>query len=390
MGDDTSETSPDSSPQAPSKSDKTNSDISPWIKNTAAMVGVFAALAGIWVSVHQLRQKADTDLAAATATELAEAHKVEVAKLQIDDQREARKEQRDLELEKLRMEIKQKSDVIADADKINNRQTLSQIITRIFTSSGSDEGDMASLFGYLGSNQENFEIVTNAVLARLENPASAEEVDLGFKLLESIGAPALETAVDANRAARRKYDDYILSRFYLLRDARAKLPASSPRSAYLDQQEAIEIETAKDTNLDRSYVYALINQRVESYGDHGSPPIQGEKDVRYMRFLMAMAVIERSNIAFARMLPNPPSSNRGLVVVDFDKTYLQSSLLGSKQLTNRKLYVRAVGAFVGLDDFGTASIPEQAVVSQLHIIMITRDNPNATKVTFMRASSNND
>ena len=118
------------------------------------------------------------------------------------------------------------------------------------------EGDLAALFQYVGVDQANVQTVENAVLAKLENPHSREEIDLGFRVLEQIGPSALDASIQANRSARAEYDNCLAASYW------DKLKKAGPPPNYQggpDPYSTAESEVVAIAPLDHSYAQTTIN-----------------------------------------------------------------------------------------------------------------------------------
>jgi hypothetical protein len=198
--------------------EKPDAEVARWIKNLGALVTIFAALAGIWLTVYQFRLKAQADKDAAFNNRLAEDDKLKLGTLQINDQVASRKDQsvqrsadNAVELHKHELDIRHEERTASDVDAKSEELTLSNIIQEIFAAKASAEGSLALLFGHISRDRQTTSTIENAVLARLENPKSLGEIDLGFRLLEKIGVPAIDSIVQANLSARHRYDAYFVT-----------------------------------------------------------------------------------------------------------------------------------------------------------------------------------
>ena len=165
--------------------------VAKWLKNAAAFVAVISTIAGICFTAYQTTQTARLNSEA-------EQNKLQLGREQLADQKEARlhdsiqhQEDVKLELRKHQLDIDQAKAAIKDADDKNRSDRLSALISNMFsTPQQAAEGDLAALFQYVGVDQANVQTVENAVLAKLENPHSREEIP-GFRVLEQIGPSAL-------------------------------------------------------------------------------------------------------------------------------------------------------------------------------------------------------
>jgi hypothetical protein len=292
------------------KSGKAATDVSRWIKNTGALVGIFAALAGIWVSVNELKEKGMADQAAAEATLHAEQIKQEVAMAQIKDQDESRKVQsaqhiadNALELQKHRLDLQHEKDLATDSDNRNDRQRLSELVTHMFGNPGSSEGDIASLFEYLNGSPSNQEVVSSA--------------------------GAIDYTSQANQSARRRYDDYMVSDFdnrlsssHIYQPESSKPADDDPLATFHQQVKISQLleETTLDTPLEASYVWAVINDRSGTF--KGTYKVaDSTQSVGYWPLALIIAVIERSNQALQTQMRS--WDGKSSLHIDLRGTYLQ-------------------------------------------------------------------
>jgi hypothetical protein len=291
--------------------------ISKWIKNLGALVGVFAAVAGIWVSVQGLRDKAIAEENTAKATLEDERVKLEIAR----EQSAQHKADIDLEIQKHVADLKhQESQTAADQTRMRH-DTLAALITHMFSSQGSSEGDIAVLFDHVNHGEDSIDIIENAVLARLEAPRSKEEIELGLRLLERVGSGALDVVIEANRSARARYDDCLVARYtqaYNERMSRAAEPGV--RLDHRAIKDDIENEISRFSFLDKDYDFATINSKTGILIS-GSYPVRklNTTDVVATQELAA-AVIERSNAILLMMLKN--QNKTPLHRVALSNTYL--------------------------------------------------------------------
>ncbi len=332
--------------------------ISKWITNVGAVITIFGALATAIVSVVELKEKAEVDRATAKLNADAENDKLQVAELQIKTQNAQHEREINLEIQKHTLDINHEEKMSASAETRADAEKLSSLVTHLFNDQNGAEGDFAVLFNYVSENEQNEQIVKNAVLARMESPRSLEEIDLGFRLLERIGFNAIDVTAQANRSARRRYDDY-LYRIYSMRKAQPnnRITLDTPLFRRIDIWEE---GVASDTTLDHSYVFAVINKRLRDIDEkqmqeRSAVPEPGDEPKGTggpSRLDLVISVIERSNLTMISELKGlkPGSSN-----VDLSETYLTDAFLNSE--IGRTILAHPSeansfdfdGAFLGLD-----------------------------------------
>jgi hypothetical protein len=155
---------------------------------------------------------------------------------------------------------------------------------------------LAILSQFLSADEESRRIVESAVLARLENARTKEEIDLGFRLYEHIGASAWSYVAEVNRSARRRYDECLLERYshLLKRDATSKTePGTAPE---MDTGiPGVENHIASGDSLDFEYDFATIN-RMRSQGDSSEIKHTSQESAALAaQRILAAAEISRSN-----------------------------------------------------------------------------------------------
>ena len=145
-----------------------SSPLSRWLREMTALAGLIAVVAGSWVSVEGLREKANTDKLTAdvqlkSAQEQTRQHEMDLAQQKtIHD-----------------ADLKNKTDEALNLDARNREQRLAEVIGHLLSQNGSSEGDLAILSQFLKDNRESREIVENAVMARLENPRTRKRLTWG-------------------------------------------------------------------------------------------------------------------------------------------------------------------------------------------------------------------
>jgi hypothetical protein len=270
-----------------------NSQLAKWLRELTALAGLIAVVAGSWVSVESLRQKAETDKKTAEIQQ-------NLAQLQ------AQQHQKDVEMQQgiHDADLKNKKDEATAQDARERNQRLADVVSRLFDGKSGSEGDLAILSQFLSADAESRQIVENAVLARLETPRTKEEIDLGFRLYEQIGPSAWSYVAQVNRSARRRYDECLFARFSSEFNKRASKEVNpelaSPRRliARIGETEAGILNTK---SLDEDYNFATLNRKIQS--SPGSviqvaPELAGlESDALRAQQSLAADEISRSNQA---------------------------------------------------------------------------------------------
>jgi hypothetical protein len=103
-----------------------------------------------------------------------------------------------------------------DADDLKTKDqnvSVAGAIDHMFAANGGSEGNLAVLFRYSQVNPALRDLIINAVVVRLSEPRSVEEIRLGLRLLNHIGLSSLPGLVEINRNARNAYDDILFDRF---------------------------------------------------------------------------------------------------------------------------------------------------------------------------------
>jgi hypothetical protein len=363
-------------PEAAKQPEKPDVEVSKWIKNFAALVTTIAVLVGLWTTFYQIQLKVKADQAAAEAkskadqkaeqdrlntekeishnNQLAEEAKRDALTKQIQDQVDARKDQ----AAQHHVDIEQATKVLADSDAKTEAERLSAVINHLFNAKEtSAEGDLAALFEYVSRDETSKEIVKNVVLARLENPRSPEEIDMGFRVLETIGPSALDATAQANRDARRRYDECLVSRYYtdVARLRKIEVKPGDSDVIYTGNGYALNVDklakedVVANTPLDASYVFPTISE----FAHRGTNPYfdvgPAETSAKCTQPLAA-EIITRSNLALmvqfrlAVIHRNDPRSS----VVDLSKTYLTPEIFGAGEGVT--MFGRNIDqAYIGMD-----------------------------------------
>ena len=244
-------------PYAENKETKRDLDTLPWIRNLAALIAIVVAIVGAWKSLEEIRLTA-------VANRDAEQTKRVIAEKQIADQVSARGDQYAFERDKQKSDIQNQKNTATEQQRAKDREVLSSIINHMFLVQSGSEADLAALFNFVDRDAAANQTIENAVLARLENPRSDEEIDLGFRLLERIGVRAIDATVQANRTARKRYDSYLTSTFCDQFHAKWKQGDHIQRretDVLTDPSiiEPIEKSIAAQFSLKQRYVFALLN-----------------------------------------------------------------------------------------------------------------------------------
>jgi hypothetical protein len=343
-----------------------DTNVSQWIKNLAALVTIAVALGGIYVSVRQLRAKAEADaLTAETArqsakqvadTNLADENvKLQIATLQLKQHSD------DIAADSLKHKLD--LDTAAALDKEKQEQTsnadLATIITRMLsgTPQQSSEGDMALLFDHLSRDPSTREGIQNAVLARLEAPRSRAEIDIGIRLLEKSGLNSLDVLVQTNRSAKSRYDYDLLTRFeeaLTLEGQKSGPPATRATLAAIAMNDVLPTVAS-----DRCYATAVLQDAPTDVTTSVTTPIEQHNTTLSHDQELALAVMETSARSILKVLATPPIGSP----VDVDGTYLSFKGMSTRDLPRVSLR----GAYVGRDILGVgrATLPVPSYVEML-------------------------
>jgi len=268
-------------------------DISKWIKDLTALAGLIAVLVGAWVSVRSLQNKAETDNATAQV-------QLRAAELQASQHTADLEQQRKFhDADLLHQDATAKSQ-----DAKDRTQRLESVITQMLRDKESSEGNIAVLFEFINdptnsktANGNDDVAIQNAIFARLENPRSREEVDMGFRILDQIGGlSSLALVVELNRDARKRYDIALEQRFAHAEKVHGAA-AGAPEERY-GQTTEDEKEASRGNTLDPGYDFATINRMLEEEGRHGSAVIETDADFSVQQELSA-DVIRMSNRSLA-------------------------------------------------------------------------------------------
>jgi hypothetical protein len=262
-----------------------NSALARWLREMTALAGLIAVVVGSWVSVESLRQKAATDQ--------------ETARTQLQTAQEQTKQHRmDLEQEKQLhdADLNNKKDEALAQETRERNSRLAEVVSHVFAANGSSEGDLAILSQFLNADEESRRIVANAVLARLENPRTKEEIDLGFRLYEHIGPAAWSYVAEVNRSARRRYDECLLERYshLLKKDAPGKTEPGSATGVDINVTD-VEHHVASEDSLDFEYDFATINRMLSKGESSEIKHTAQESAALAAQRILAAAEISRSN-----------------------------------------------------------------------------------------------
>jgi len=240
---------------------------------------------GSRVSVESLRQKAATDQ--------------KTAETQLEAALEQTKQHKlDLEQQKLihDADLKNKQDEALAQDARERNQRLAEVVSHLFAAKDSSEGDLAILSQFLNADEESRRIVANAVLARLENPRTKEEIDLGFRLYEHIGPSAWSYVVEVNKSARRRYDECLLERYSHLLKKDAPVKTEPGAAAQMDAGiTGVEHYVASADALDFEYDFATINRMIAKGDSSEIKHTSQESATLAAQRILAAFEISRSN-----------------------------------------------------------------------------------------------
>lgn len=320
---------PNTGSQTESNGKTGDASIPGWIRNLGALVTIAAAVAGIVFTSWNLYDKAKADERTAAITLEGEKIKLQISREQLEQHRE----DREADFRTHRLDLDQGASLEASkAAKAANDQ-LAALISHMFANPDvSAEGDLAVLFNDLSREAPHRESIENAVLARLEAPRSREEIDLGVRLLERIGPEALEILGQANRSARRRYDDSLFTRFNeafsngIVSTPQQERPspgpptlANPPFAVQLGQ--IIASQAVRGTSLDVGYSYALLMQKKLLYTKDRIETPKHDAAELVERQELAAAVIERSSRGILKLLREAAHTRRR-TPADLSATYL--------------------------------------------------------------------
>ena len=332
---------------------KVDTDVPKWIKILGALVGIASVIAGLWFSAYQLRMKAEADRETARLNLKAEENKLKLGEDQIKAQNDQHTADNGFEKEKHGLDTKQQKDQAAAAELKEERAGLSAVINKMFSDTTS-EGDIASLFEYIHHDAASREVVKNAVLAKLENPKSPEEIDLGFRVLEAIGPSSLDSVVRANCEARRKYDAKIVQEYGTRVYAKITEEANKSKQfpaigrSFVDE---VSANVADETSLNHEYVFALINTTFSTsfvFPQKLFARITAEAKKENMEFELAEDVITRSNLAMSRVLRGYKSKRGDFI--QLSTAYISSRITSDEYFNWLPKRARCEGCFVDFDE----------------------------------------
>jgi hypothetical protein len=273
---------------------KLEDGVAKWIRDVGAIVTILGVLVGFGFTAYQLRMKAKSDEESARLNQEAEVDKLALGREQI----KAQNTQHMIDIQQQRYQL-------AAAEKKDEHEALSTLINSMFAHANS-EGDIVGLFESVHRDDESHEVITNALLARLENPRSKEEIDLGFRVLTAIGPSAIDGMVQVNSAARRSFNGWITREFLSRYAAKAKEQFYPGGYQFLPTlRDDVITELAAATSLDSRYIAAFISSDLP---DLASAELEALKlkDQR-MPIEMVEAVINRSNEALDTVLHSVPN-----------------------------------------------------------------------------------
>ena len=293
--------------------------ISRRIGDVTALVGLIAVLVGSWVSVQGLRDKARADQRTADLTLQDEKIKLQTA----HEQSIQHEQDLDLQRQLHEADLRHQKETAASQDAKDKTQRLSDVITRVFTDKESSAGDLSVLFEFLNRDPESKQIIENAVLARLENPRSKDEIDIGFRLMERIGAGAFSFVADANRSARRRYDDLLFQKVAHIAARERESEKAHPDQAMDFPIEVYFYRATAGDSLDPEYDFATLNARTQIGALEVPNPDPLEERKIALDQDLAAAVILRSNLTFRNCLTHQCNLPSGL---DLTETYIASDV----------------------------------------------------------------
>jgi hypothetical protein len=289
---------PASDGDAKGVADRIDRVVSPWLRDLTALAGLIAVVIGSVVSVMSLRDKAQDELRTAGL----EFQKAQQQTLQ---------HQQDLnqQLQIHSADLQHQEHAAASQDAKDKDQRLADVIGRIFTDKGSSEGDLAVLFEFLNDDKGSQEIIQNAVLARLEDPRSRAEIDLGFRLLERMGPSAVSQVIEVNRSARRQYDDCLYERFsrqVKSLSGREQPVVGSAINGAQNPKDAAELSVSGISGIDKGYEFATIN-RMWTQGAPGRFRTAERTDAQLVSDQdLAAEQIARSNLVLRSFIAQHP------------------------------------------------------------------------------------
>jgi hypothetical protein len=176
-----------------------------------------------------------------------------------------------------------------------------------------------------------------------------EEIDLGFRVREGIGLPAIDAVAQANRSARHRFDECVFSRFYQGVIEPEKAKGGSIKSILARTWTDGEINVASSSSLSHTYIFATINERFKA---HQSSPY--DVSVAECSLVFPSEVIRRSNIAFLQAAVralDKSQTERFAPFLDLSDTYLRSDFLESYEVLHPHFNSRFSHAYVELTDW---------------------------------------
>jgi hypothetical protein len=246
-----------------------------WVKVAGALTGVLGILATFVIGVAQIvAQQRDYTLKLAEAT----TQQAKAAAAQADAERKTAEANRDEVASKLRIagiDLREHEDDLALQDAKLRLQTasaadqqLSTLISDVFTKEKGAEGDLAQLSYFISTNPKHRQSILDAIAARLEDPHSAGEVHIAFRLLDSLtsGPEQLDLLLRSNRIARQRLDQLLKALFWV--EFSARLPKAEDTTKTIDAAVVPAInESARQVDL-TSFVQKRYQQALYTGAFH--------------------------------------------------------------------------------------------------------------------------
>jgi hypothetical protein len=241
-----------------------------WVKTAGAVAAIFFGFYQIMLQQHNFQlsmtQEHEKELAAATEKAKADSERAKAESLTAAlsrDEQSIKLQIAHLALDQHQAEMT-RDEAIEDKKEAKESDTqLSQLISRIFSSDHSAEGDLAQLSDYIPRDGRHRTAILDAVAAKLADPRSVGEVHIAFRLIDAFGLDAQDLIIDSNRIARQRFDQIIASLFWI--DFRSRLPVPEERASTVvdatvsvinDSAEAVDLSTL----LQKRYQLAILNQ----------------------------------------------------------------------------------------------------------------------------------
>lgn len=229
---------------------------------------MIAAAVGVWISISDLRMKAEADQKTA---------EINLQTLQEKEEADRRTAEialksEDVKLRIAKEEFRQHREDANENMKKEQNASVSTAIDQMFASDRRSEGNLAVLYRFSSEDPSLRDLIVNAVVVRLSEPRSVGEIRLGLRLLDHIGLPALISLIEINRNARSSYNDVLFARFRS--SLFAKLQQLGPSDKYLTGKEAEEFLSglalrASSEVTDRAHIPArYVRATLFRLGDH--------------------------------------------------------------------------------------------------------------------------